>query len=779
MKEQKDERSNISTKASAPASLSSSPSSSTSIPKSNANSKAKMGVHGVRLKKFEEVVADILPSCRPTYVPLPPPIDQFTKRIIEDSVLGNKIFEEKIVHEKLQRLKQKESEDEGGGQGEGESVSESKRRKDDIPDPVWPFDILPRDAGVRSKYDDDHSNIKNNHSYNGPAEPGKLSGMRAVKKEWQLASMIQCAVAMLPSQAFGLQDNAMSVNNVNMSKSLNVNVNVNLNVNIPGSEIDADIDAAVDADTNGSEVNEMKNTHTRTEPDKRITIVDFAGGSGHLSLPLAVLLPKCDIVLVDLKGMSLEFAHQKAKQLVTPLHVQLEARALEEELQQKQKAATDASNIHHSAPTVSKRERKRQRKKKRREEQQSKQQHALHLNVTSTSTECGEHADNKLRRSKHLPNLYTFHGSITAYVEELQKQNAFFDIGMGLHACGEASDIILRACGGGDGDSMNTTAMSTKQKQNQKHPANFIVSPCCVGKLSQKKKNPYIYQATSGNDPTITYPQSSTFCQIISNTNDGASTSPRSGDGNENKNKHGNKFGKRMHSTPFDEIAKAGDYSEMKDMRTGRNATRRTAKALLEMDRLLYMKETYGYDEICLTRMDPWEATPKNDILLGWRKGDSPYRSMYGDGGVGDVPACPDCNADIELAVNQLIVPAGSSSAFVSGGVEVPSSQSGHDSSNTKGSDGNGTLPVPTSASISSSVGIIDWSEEERDEIQSTLDIFVKSPDTIYKFKAGMGKRKRKLIHFLVNEIPNMTSWSEGKKSAEKITVVGKDMSVS
>ena len=752
MKELKDERSNISTKASAPASASSS--SSTSIPKSNANSKAKMGVHGVRLKKFEEVVADILPSCRPTYVPLPPPIDQGTKRIIEDSVLVNKIFEEKIVHEKLQRLKQKE------GEGEGESVSESKRRNDDIPDPVWPFDILPRDAGVRSKYDDDHSNIKNNHSYNGPAEPGKLSGMRAVKKEWQLASMIQCAMAMLPSQAFGLQDNAMSEN-------------------IPGIEIDADIDAGVDADTNGSEVNEMKNTHTRTEPDKRITIVDFAGGSGHLSLPLAVLLPKCDIVLVDLKGMSLEFAHQKAKQLVTPLHVQLEARALEEELQQKQKAATGASNIHHSPPTVSKRERKRQRKKKRREEQQSKQQHALHLNVTSTSSESGEHTENKLRQSKHLPNLYTFHGSITAYVEELQKRNASFDIGMGLHACGEASDIILRACGGGDGDSMNTMAMSTKQKQNQKHPANFIVSPCCVGKLSQKKKNPYIYQATSGNDPTITYPQSSTFCQIISNTNGGASTSPCSGDGNENKNKYGNNFGKRMHSTPFDEIAKAGDYSEMKDMRTGRNATRRTAKALLEMDRLLYMKETYGYDEICLTRMDPWEATPKNDILLGWRKGDSPYRSMYGDGGVGDVPACPDCNADIELAVNQLIVPAGSSSAFVSGGVEVPSSQSGHDSNNTKGSDGNGTLPVPTSASISSSVGIIDWSEEERDEIQSTLDIFVKSPDTIYKFKAGMGKRKRKLIHFLVNEIPNMTSWSEGKKSAEKITVVGKDMSVS
>ena len=748
MKELKDERSNISTKASAPASVSSS--SSTSIPKSNANSKAKMGVHGVRLKKFEEVVADILPSCRPTYVPLPPPIDQGTKRIIEDSVLVNKIFEEKIVHEKLQRLKQKE----------GESESESKRRNDDIPDPVWPFDILPRDAGVRSKYDDDHSNIKNNHSYNGPAEPGKLSGMRAVKKEWQLASMIQCAMAMLPSQAFGLQDNAMSEN-------------------IPGIEIDADIDAGVDADTNGSEVNEMKNTHTRTEPDKRITIVDFAGGSGHLSLPLAVLLPKCDIVLVDLKGMSLEFAHQKAKQLVTPLHVQLEARALEEELQQKQKAATGASNIHHSPPTVSKRERKRQRKKKRREEQQSKQQHALHLNVTSTSSESGEHTENKLRQSKHLPNLYTFHGSITAYVEELQKRNASFDIGMGLHACGEASDIILRACGGGDGDSMNTMAMSTKQKQNQKHPANFIVSPCCVGKLSQKKKNPYIYQATSGNDPTITYPQSSTFCQIISNTNGGSSTSPCSGDGNENKNKYGNNFGKRMHSTPFDEIAKAGDYSEMKDMRTGRNATRRTAKALLEMDRLLYMKETYGYDEICLTRMDPWEATPKNDILLGWRKGDSPYRSMYGDGGVGDVPACPDCNADIELAVNQLIVPAGSSSACVSGGVEVPSSQSGHDSNNTKGSDGNGTLPVPTSASISSSVGIIDWSEEERDEIQSTLDIFVKSPDTIYKFKAGMGKRKRKLIHFLVNEIPNMTSWSEGKKSAEKITVVGKDMSVS
>jgi len=42
---------------------------------------------------------------------------------------------------------------------------------------------------------------------------------------------------------------------------------------------------------------------------KIMRIVDFAGGSGHLALPLAFLLPNVDVVIVDLKAASLEQRH--------------------------------------------------------------------------------------------------------------------------------------------------------------------------------------------------------------------------------------------------------------------------------------------------------------------------------------------------------------------------------------------------------------------------------------------------------------------------------------
>ena len=527
-----------------------------------------MGVQGVRLKKFEEAVADILAheSCVPNYLPLPSLPNADIRELVSSSIQANPIFKSKIEAET------------------------SRHVEDDTPPPEWPFSILPLDAGVRSKAKNDRSR-----------STGKLPGMKAVKKEWQLKSLIQCVLAMLPSSAFGA--------------------------------------------ANGSE-------------EKKIRIVDFAGGTGHLSLPLAVLLPKCEIVLVDLKGASLELAHLKAEELVNPSKEDLDE---------------DVSSHHLTG----------KKKKKKRPKPPSES----HLNDVTI------HA-NILRQSKHLPNLYTYHGSISTYA----KEHNDFDIGLGLHACGEATDIVLRACG--------------------QAKANFIVSPCCVGKLSQTKQNTYIYLATAGNEPTISYPQSSVFCQII----------PSSGQ--------------------FDVLAKAADYSEMEDMRTCRNATRRTAKALLEMDRLFYMKETYGYDDIALTRMDPWEASPKNDIIIGWTTRSNgvgcPYKGT--EGGVDNIVPCADCNADIKMAVNQLI------------------------STGVSHEDGKHTTDKTSSGDH------VDWTKDEQDEIEAELQAFLKSSELVYKFPRGMGWRQRKLVHF-VAERNNLRHWSEGKKYADKIAVVGKQSS--
>ena len=54
--------------------------------------------------------------------------------------------------------------------------------------------------------------------------------------------------------------------------------------------------------------------------------------------------------------------------------------------------------------------------------------------------------------------------------------------------------------------------------------------------------------------------------------------------------------------------------------------------------------------------MIPWEASPKNDILLGWFNGDDGKRK--GITGPYDnyenIVRCIDSNADIQMAVNQL-----------------------------------------------------------------------------------------------------------------------------
>jgi Methyltransferase domain len=197
--------------------------------------------------------------------------------------------------------------------------------------------------------------------------PGQLQGTRAKRKEQQIQSILQCVFAMIP-------DSSQS---------------------------------------------------------QSYTIVDFAGGSGHLSIPLALLLPHCHIVVVDLKAYSLQMVHTKAMQF----------------------SNSDVPSDLFSYP--------------------------LHSNVT-------QH-DRILRPCHGIPNLSTYQSSIEEY-------SSPFDLGISLHACGEASDWVLRVCG-----------------RCVDNAPPLIMAPCCVGKLNRNVRNPYIYHATGQNLPTLSYPQSSTF----------------------------------------------------------------------------------------------------------------------------------------------------------------------------------------------------------------------------------------------------------------------------
>lgn len=441
------------------------------------------GVHGVRLKHFEQVVASILPTVQPDYVTLPPaPVE----------------------------------------------------------DDNWPFDKLPQSARVL-----------------GDCRGQLKDPVRAARKEGQLRSMLRCILKLLPESA---------------------------------------------SDASNS---------------RPFNICDFGGGSGHLGIPLALLLPHCRIVVVDLQRKSLDLMHHKADQVAKECQAQ---------------------------------------------------------NDSSETTPSAFPDDPRFRNCQGpLQNLYSFYGPVEDYTES-------FDMALALHLCGEATDVTLR-------------------RAVQVQAAAMVVAPCCVGKLSKKVLNPNVYHATGSNIATVQYPQSSTFCQLVQNQDD------------------------------WDALVKAADYSDVEEFRTTRNATRRTAKALLETDRRLFLQQ-HGY-QTALMRMDPWEVTPKNDIVCVWRDGNFDF--------LPDV----ECQADVKHATNHLLSP-------------------------------------PNKDNNDDPVDAVDWSGEEEQEVRKTIQDFLDRTcdledkmEQIFLFPTKMGGRKRKLIHFVAGQL-DLAHWSEGSKDREKTVAVAR-----
>ena len=279
---------------------------------------------------------------------------------------------------------------------------------------------------------------------------------------------------------------------------------------------------------------------------RKYRIVDFAGGTGHLAVPLALLLPHCEVVCVDLKKWSLDLLHRRVDGVVAEGDGNEDVLALDKNTQ----------NGQHKQPCNS----------------------------------------NIVQVSQKVPNLSSYLGSIQSYTDD-------FDIGISLHACGEASDCVLRKC--------------------LEKKASWVVCSCCCGKLRRDALNPYTFQSTGGNEKEVLYPQSKILASFMNATVDHNGL-------DEDVNTR-----RRVESAKrFDEIAKAADYSELGDVRKPRNACRRAAKSLVEWDRLLYCNEYDATDNnvrVVLTRMVPWESSTKNDILIGWY---DPSCNPYRHGGV-------------------------------------------------------------------------------------------------------------------------------------------------
>ena len=213
---------------------------------------------------------------------------------------------------------------------------------------------------------------------------------------------------------------------------------------------------------------------TLLAPPRPCHLVDFAGGTGVLGLPLAGLLPHATITIVELKARSLDIARRRA---------------------------AEAS----------------------------------------------------------LTNVRFYLGDICAFDQP-------FDVGLALHACGTASDLVMQAC------------VAAR--------ARFVVCPCCTGKLSAERRDVYRYAVTGDNKARVRYPRSSAVAATLS-------------------------------EEEYNFLVCAADVSDAGLLRGPRGVLRRLCKAYLEHDRALWAIEDGGY-VARVTTMHRDDASPKADILYGW-----------------------------------------------------------------------------------------------------------------------------------------------------------------
>lgn len=165
------------------------------------------------------------------------------------------------------------------------------------------------------------------------------------------------------------------------------------------------------------------------------------------------------------------------------------------------------------------------------------------------------------------------------------------DLVIGLHACGRASDEILQLAA----------------RKN----ADFVVAPCCVGRLGQTVWDSSGSSAASrftsdrwktGNDAAVSYPRSGELGRLIGF----ADFCP---------------LAKAADWAPEEEGAAVGAEEEDTAGNEGiaRDRVHRAAKAVVDLDRALFVAENYPY-KVSRVLMHPRGCTAKNTVLVSERR---------------------------------------------------------------------------------------------------------------------------------------------------------------
>ena len=155
----------------------------------------------------------------------------------------------------------------------------------------------------------------------------------------------------------------------------------------------------------------------------------------------------------------------------------------------------------------------------------------------------------------------------TARVFSTETRMGPFDIGVALHACGVATDVVLETC--------------LRQR------AAFVLIPCCVGRLAQKNR---------GRNAQASLPKTEAFLKCAD--------LPKS-----------SKWCDALSSDEAKALARAGDCTA-RDKLTADDRERRACKTVIDGDRLALAAER-GYTASHFV-MRPFGITPKNDVIVGY-----------------------------------------------------------------------------------------------------------------------------------------------------------------
>ena len=295
-----------------------------------------------------------------------------------------------------------------------------------------------------------------------------------------------------------------------------------------------------------------------------------------------------------------------------------------------------------------------------------------------------------------LTNVRFFEGDLSAFAEA-------FDIGLALHACGTASDLVLDVC------------VAAR--------ACFVICPCCTGKVSEARKDGYRFQATGSSEGRVTYPRSRDVAAVLS-------------------------------SGEYNFLACAADVSDEALLRGRRGMLRRLAKTYLEHDRLLWAAER-AY-EVRFTRMPEPGATPKRDILCGWPTEQPPSLRVMG---CLSRHAARDDDLSELLRLRQMMRDAGEAG----GGADEAGAAGGSEGGNgpaaaasERSSNAGSSTQAPKHPGFHSGVHLgallaaSEWDPEELAQVRATLEAL---GDGQILIVAASSARRRRLVHFAADAL--------------------------